>query len=102
MGTCSEPDGLGAAAGSTQGNPAMAAVPGGQRPQTLEDGEVGNWEIEGDSWRSAFRMSLVPLGRDNHLHLDNVAGAKLGYAEELPLSQAGAMAGLCPDVRDKR
>lgn len=46
-------------------------------------------------------MSSDPLGRDNHLHLDSVAGAGLGCAREQPLCQAGATAELYPGVRDQ-
>lgn len=62
---------------------------------------AGTGKGAGDSWCSAVRKSSVPLGRDNHLHLDNVAGAGLGYAGEPPPSQAGTVAELCPGVRDK-
>jgi len=58
-------------------------------------------KIEGDFWCSAISISSVPSGRDNHLHLDNVAGAGLECTGEQPLCQAGTMAELYPGVRDQ-
>lgn len=79
----------------------MAAVPSGQRPWSLVGDEVRTGKIEEDCWYTAISMSSVPLGRDNYLHLDNVAGAGLGCVGERPLCQAEAVAELFPGVRDQ-
>lgn len=60
-GTSTESDRLGAAAGSTQGNPAMAAVPGGQRPQSLGGGEVRNGENRGRLTVHCRQYELSPF-----------------------------------------
>lgn len=52
---------LGAAAGSTQGNPAMAAVPGGQRPRCLRGGEVRSRENRGTLMVHCHQDELSPF-----------------------------------------
>lgn len=75
--------------------------PAGRDPSLWEVVRSGTGKIEGDSRCTAVSMSSVPLSRDNHLHLDNVAGAGLGCTGERPPCQVGATAELYPGVRDQ-
>lgn len=61
LGTSTESGRLGAAAGSTQRNPAMAAVPSRQRLQSLGDGEVRNGENRGRLTVLSHQYELSPF-----------------------------------------